>query len=468
MAAVHEAGRAPDAGVLRSVALLATGEIVNKAARFAAAVVLARALSLEDFGLVNVGIAIAGILFVACGLGLPETGSRDASVAPGRSQEIAERVLTGRLIVLAGSSATLLACVAIFARHDLPAVGLVVAMAAALAISVEWLLRGLERMGAVATANSVGGAVVLAGAALVVVAKPTAEAALAVFVAGDLTVALLTLRSAPLRRVPRPRVAGLGTVVRRSWPLGASALVVYSYYANLDTIVLSVTRSAAEAGLYSAPYRLFLAFTVVGTFAAYALLPRIARAVAAGPAEDAREMAALRRALVPLAGYGLVVLGVVELAGDDLLIVLFGPDFSGQSDVFATLCLSLPWYVVSFPVGYALIARDANGRFLAGAAAAGGLNLVLNLALIPRFGPIGAAAATTIALTAGSVVWLGAHGMLHRAAAPALALVAGATLAGLVAPAVPGAATVGALTCAAGLMALVAGIASYRSTRPTP
>src|SRR5438128_170800 len=88
------------AGGLRSVGALTAGEIVNKAARFVAAIVLARVLTLEEFGLVNVGIAIAGILFVACGLGLPESGARDASVNPERSNEIVERVLAGRLLAL--------------------------------------------------------------------------------------------------------------------------------------------------------------------------------------------------------------------------------------------------------------------------------------------------------------------------------------------------------------------------------
>lgn len=448
----------PVIGALRSIGALTAGEIVNKAARFAAAVVLARELALADYGLVNVGIAIAGLLFIVSGLGLPETGSRDASLAPARAGELVNRVLAGRLLVLGALAIVLLAVVSLAAPGDLPAVALAVAMATALAVSVEWLLRGLERMGAVAVANAAGGAVVLSGTVMVVTAKPTAEAALAIFVAGELTVALLTVRAARLPRLPRPSVIDLPAAIRRSWPLGASAIVVYSYYANLDTILLSVTRSAEEAGLYSAPYRLFLALNVLGTFSAYALMPRIARAVEAGPAADATAMVGLRRALLPLAGYGLLVLGAVEISGDEILRQLFGAPFAGQGDVFLVLCLAVPWYTAAFPVGYALIARDANRRFFLGAAVAGGLNLVLNAALIPPFGPIGAAVATTAALVAGSVVWLGAHGMLSREAAPVIALVAVASVAGLVSLAFGEAATrIGALTAAAGILALAAG-----------
>lgn len=444
---------------------LTAGEIVNKAARFAAAVVLARELALEDFGLVNVGIAVAGILFIACGLGLPEAGSREASVSPARAAELVDRVLAGRLLALGGFAVVVMAGVAIGAPDDLPIVAIAVAMAAALAVSVEWLLRGLERMGSIALANAAGGAIVLGGTVAVVTAQPTAEAALAVFVVGELAVALVALRAARLPRVPRPRAAGLPAAVRRSWPLGASALVVYSYYANLDTILLSVTRSAEEAGLYSAPYRLFLALNVVGTFAAYALMPRIARAIAAGPVADAAAMTALRRALVALAGYGLLVLGAVELAGDEVLRLLFGAPFEAQADVFVVLCLAVPWYTTAFPVGYALIARQANQRFFLGAGVAGGLNIALNLALIAPFGPMGAAAATSIALIVGSAVWLGAHGMLNRRSLPLIATVAVASLGGLATLETDVAATaVGALTVAGGLLALSIGALRHRGS----
>jgi len=345
-------------------------------------------------------------------------------------------------------------------------IAIAVAMALALACSVEWLLRGLERMVAVATANAIGGAVVLAGTIVIVEAKPEPELALGVFVAGEAAVAVLCLRYAWLGRLPRPRLSGLRMRVRRSWPLGASALVVYSYYANLDTIILSVTRSAEEAGLYSAPYRLFLALNILGTFAAYALMPRIARAVEAGRDEDAAAMAGLRRALVPLAGYGLVVLGLVEVVGDDVLRALFGPAFAGQGVVFLVLCLTVPWYSIGFPVGYALVARSANHRFFLGAGVAGVLNIVLNVSLIPPFGPIGAAAATAVALIMGSAVWLQAHGMINARTAPLLTAVTLASLAGLLVALTDEAASpIGLLTLCFGLGALCVGAMDARAGR---
>lgn len=183
---------------------------------------------------------------------------------------------------------------------------------------------------------------------------------------------------------------------------------------SLDTILLSVLRSAQEAGLYGAPYRLFLAFMMVGTFAAYATLGPMARATNIGAERAAVATARLRYATVPLAGYGLMILGLAELFGGDILSVLFGARFSAMEDVFVILAIAVPWYSFAFPVGYALIARGANRLFLVGAGVAGVLNIGLNLVLIPSYGPEGAAVATSVGIVGGAIVWLSVQGFLDR------------------------------------------------------
>ncbi len=381
---------------------------------------LARSLSLEDFGAVNTGIAVVGFSLMGTTLGLPDVGSRDVAVAPSDAREIAGRVLTGRLCALAIFAPLVgLPVVALGLASPVLVVTTLV-MTLCLAVSADWLLRGFDRMPAVATSASLGGLTVLAGSVILVPRFPSPAAALGVFTAGELVASAWTWRSTGVDRLPPIDLRGTRTMLRRSWPVGISAFLVYSYYANLDTILLAATRSTQEAGLYSAPYRLFLAVNVVGTFAAYAVFPQIARNVAAQKDSDAIRL--LRATLPVLCAYGLVVLGVAELVGAQLLGELFGRRFHSMATVLVLLCLAVPWYTVGFPVGYALIARERNRRFLLGAGLAGGVNLLLDAVLIPSFGPIGAATATVVALMLGSVAWLGAHGFIDRRLLPIGAL----------------------------------------------
>jgi peptidoglycan biosynthesis protein MviN/MurJ (putative lipid II flippase) len=67
--------------------------------------------------------------------------------------------------------------------------------------------------------------------------------------------------------------------------------------------------------------------------------------------------------------------------------------------------------VVGYPTGYAFVAGNQNRRFLAGAATAAVLDVILDVSLIPVMGPLGAALAMSIALSAACLVWLGLHGL---------------------------------------------------------
>jgi O-antigen/teichoic acid export membrane protein len=180
-----------------------------------------------------------------------------------------------------------------------------------------------------------------------------------------------------------------------------SSIIVYSYYLNVDTILLAAFRGDADAGLYSAPYRLFLAVNVVAIFAAYALMPA-ARRVASGLSAEVP----WRQVAHALAAYGLLVLAAAEAVGGAVIETIFGPEFTGLGDVLVLLCAGMPWYTLAYPLGYSTIADDDRRTYLYGAAVAGIVETVGSLSLIPVFGMTGAAAATAVSLVAGSVVWI--------------------------------------------------------------
>jgi O-antigen/teichoic acid export membrane protein len=401
------------------VAQLLSGELVNKVLRFAAFVVLAHVLSASDFGLVNVGIAISGTALIACSLGLPDLAAREAAISPERAGWLAGHVAVTRVLVLGAFSVVgIVLATRAWPGHTSLLV-MAAAMAAFMATSGDWLARGLERMSLAAAANAAGGAIVLAGSLAVAKFSGSATAALGAFVLAEFAVAAVLMTN--LNRLSRVRfgVRGMGSMLRRALPLAFSSLAIYTYYANLDTIILAASHSTSQAGLYSAPYRLFLVLNLVGVFAAYALLPTLARLAEASAQADAEQL--LRSTLAVLAGYGLVTLSVVELAGGDILSLLFGASFGAASEAFVLLAAGVGWFVIGYPAGYSLIARGENARFLRGAATASILSIVLDLALIPPLGMSGAGLATMVAFAAATLVWLSASGLLTRAAIPILA-----------------------------------------------
>ncbi len=402
---------------------------MSKLARFVAAVILARKLSLSSYGLVNVGIAVSGIVVMVATLGLTDLGARDVAVEPGRARWIAGRVLAARLLGVLALTVALAIAVALASPSLLPILAVVALMSFATASSCEWLLRGTERMGSLGIAESIGGVVVMVGCLLLVVTEATSVLALCVFAAGEAIAAGACWLAAGRSSLPKIGLDGLGPMVRRSWPIGISSIAFYAYYANIDTIILAASRSEREAGLYTAAYRLFLAANLVGIVAAYVQLPILSRAVARN--DDVAASASLRRALYFLACYGAVVVGGAEVGGHAVLSVLFGSRFESMTPVLTLLCMSIVWYAVGFPAGYTLIARGQQKKLLAGSATAAVLNISLNALLIPLTGPIGAASATFVAFAAASCVWLRAHKLLDRAGMRMLAALTSVTLGGL-------------------------------------
>ena len=400
------------------VANLVARDGVNRVARFVAAVLLARALTLHDYGVFNTGIALAGIAVTGASLGLNDLGARDIGARqddPAWRSGLAGQVLAARLGLVVALSAIAIAVIVVAAPASLGTALLIVAIVLTMSANADWILRGLERMAALGNAILIGGVAVLLGSVLLLLTTGSANGALAVILAGEaVSTAAAWAWSDSAPRIGVDREA-LGRLLSRSWPLGVSSLAMYTYYANLDTVLLAALRSAREAGLYSAPYRVFLALNAVSIYTAYAFLPALSRAVEAG--NEGPAFAQLRRAVRYLLAYTVVLVALAELVGGELMGLLFGDAFSGTGDVFVVLSLALMWFSIGFPIGYSLIARHQNRRFLAGAATGGLLNLALNLVLIPAYGAIGAAAATGLAFAAACLVWLRASLLLGREAA---------------------------------------------------
>ena len=428
-AMTDDLGQRPRSG--RNFMVYTIAELANKLVRFVAAVILARELSISAYGLVNVGVAISGVTVMVTTVGLSELGARDVAVARERAAWFAGRLLTLRLIGVL-TVGVLLGIAAIAGKPSLlPLVVVVSLMSVAMSSSSEWLLRGTERLGTLGIADLVGGLTVTTGCALMALTNATSVLGVTVFAAGEAVTTAICWFAVGRGFFPRVGVSGLRDLLRRSWPIGLSSLSFYAYYANIDTIILAATRSEREAGLYTAAYRLFLAANIVGIAAAYAHLPILARAVAAG--DDRSAVVALKRTLYFLACYGAIVLGAAELGGHLILTTLFGARFGGMAGVLTVLCMGIAWYAVGFPTGYTLIARSKNRSFLAGSATAAVLNLSLNAVLIPIYGPIGAAIATFVAFVAACVVWMYAHDMLDTDGFRILALLTVITAAGLAA-----------------------------------
>ena len=212
-------------------------------------------------------------------------------------------------------------------------------------------------------------------------------------------------------RAGRPVVLFL---LRKSFPYALVILLMFAY-TRLDGVLLErlLPDGKAHAEVYAGAYRLLDACNMLGFMFASLLLPMFARLMKHGDAAGIRSLTALSFNLL-WAG-SITLAAAVCFAREDLLHLMM----PGRASAYRWDTLGiLIWAFV--PVGMINIfgtlltaqerLREMSRFFFIGII----LNVALNLALIPHWQALGAAAATVVtqSFAAGSMIWL-CHRHVH-------------------------------------------------------
>ncbi|MFQ5745758.1 MAG: oligosaccharide flippase family protein [Gemmatimonadota bacterium] len=458
----------------RNFLALGSGEAAARIVAFAATVYIARVLGSEAFGIIGFALAVILYLNRIADAGL-ELGLGVQLIAedPDRIESIAPSLLTARVLL----AALLAAGLAVLGLVVFPgAEGSVLALYGLTLLAVgagsRWILFGLERTRFVAGARTAG-ELVMVGLVFWLVRTPEDLKAvpLAQF-AGDALAALAFLwwlGRLGHRLRPRLDAAAIRPLLRRAAPLVGSALLGLMIY-NSDLIFLRAFRGLRAVGLYAAAYALISFLSNLGTAYSMSLLPTLTRL--GGEPRDRLDLYRTATVHVFAAGFPIAV-GTTVLA-PGIIRLVFGDGYAGSALPLQILIWSVTLALLRDVPVVALMSEGREDRVLRLTAWATAANLTLNVAVIPAFGLVGAAAATVategtrMALARRDATRLGftAPGA-GRLAPPAIAglVMGGALVLGPAAPvwlAVPA----GVVVYALGLLAL-GGVRVRRGGRPS-
>jgi O-antigen/teichoic acid export membrane protein len=179
--------------------------------------------------------------------------------------------------------------------------------------------------------------------------------------------------------------------------------IVQELMNHVEVILLGVMANARQAGLFAASWRLasLVPFVFVGLSVMAA--PLIASA------HERRAFDELFRisGLVARVGFGFAVVAALTLlATGRWLLELFGPDFAAAFPILAALLAGGTANAFTGVVGYLMILTSHEKQAVAIFAGALLLSVGLNLLLIPRFGAVGAAMASSSATAAWNFAML--------------------------------------------------------------
>jgi len=207
----------------------------------------------------------------------------------------------------------------------------------------------------------------------------------------------------------RPRIQGQAWF-RAAWPMGLTqGLQRLNRYT--DVILLGLLAAAMDVGVYRVGAQGALLVSLGLTAWNMTLAPFVTRLHAAGDQQRLQKLA--QRTAQAALGIGLLVGALFALYGEWLLVTLFGPDFREAYWPLLILACGQLANAGFGPTGLLLNMTGHERDVTRVVAVAAGLNVALNLALIPMFGAVGAALATSVSLAFWNVwLWWLTHGRL--------------------------------------------------------
>lgn len=165
---------------------------------------------------------------------------------------------------------------------------------------------------------------------------------------------------------------------------------IYSY---IDVLLIKELAGDVEAGYYSTPSKISFAFQFIPLALIASLYPKFSEYFNSNKEKLALLFHDSIKFLLIIA---LPISVGIYLLAQDILLLVFSPEFIRSADSLKILVISLTFSFLSFPIGAFL---NATGKQNAQTKITGivlVLNVILNILLIPRFGAVGAAWAALI------------------------------------------------------------------------
>lgn len=175
-------------------------------------------------------------------------------------------------------------------------------------------------------------------------------------------------------------------IIKRIWPF-AMIIFLMSLHYRLDGFLLERIHSngSLEAGIYASAYRLLDAGNMVGYLAASFLVPFIAK--------HQHENKLISEVVINvrhvLLFFGIAAASFVIVFASPLQQLLYHSDDTYKTLVIQLCIASLPAYLLVHIYGSLLTATARFGTFIYILLLSAGMNLVLNLFLIPMYGALG-------------------------------------------------------------------------------
>lgn len=184
--------------------------------------------------------------------------------------------------------------------------------------------------------------------------------------------------------------------LKRSWPVGVSIAFNLIYF-KADTLILSLTRTIAEVGIYSAAYRVLEILITVPYMYAGILLPILSRYWIERRLQDFSQL--LARSLDVTMLFILPLIMGTLILGTRMMTTVAGQAFAVSGDIIRILILAVGVIFLNVMFAHAVVAIDAQRKMIPIYIVTALVTLAGYILFIPTYGMWAAAWLTVLSET---------------------------------------------------------------------
>lgn len=397
--------------VAKNTFWLTFGNIVGRLLRAAIVIYAARILGAADWGIFSYAIGLVALFTIFTDLGMRAVLIREVSrnTDPGMKFKIFSTSFLMEIFLLILATLAVVFIAPYFTTLEGAREILIIALAVLTFDSLRefgfGIIRAAEKM------EQEAGIFILANFSIAILGfiflqiSPTAKSFMLSYAIGTgvgTLAVFYTIRSYFKRLLLNFSKKLIKPILSWGWPFAISAMLG-GLLINTDILIIGFFRTAEEVGFYSAALRPIQFLYIVPSILAVSIFPTLSR-LANKEAERTRVVLEKSIAAVFLAAVPMALGGVV--LGGGIINLLFGSEYLPATASFQILALTM---MVNFPaiiLSDSIFAYNRQKLLIIFVAIGGVLNVILDFALIPKFGIVGSAWTTLIAqFVANAYLW---------------------------------------------------------------
>ncbi|MBN2572462.1 MAG: oligosaccharide flippase family protein [Ignavibacteriales bacterium] len=323
---------------IKNIFSLFSSEFIARLVGFIATIYLARRLGTDNFGILNIGLAVLNYAAIFSASGLNMLGTRKTAERVEGDNAILNKLIISKFSLTIVISIITFFIVTFFVHSEATSEIIFIYLLYLLpsVFIIDWYFQGKETMGVITVGRSVGMTVYLIFVLLFVNTSADIISAAYAWVIGAVVNAIILWIFLTKRikvKLFSIKIISSFNYIRESVPLGA-ATIISQVVIMFPILYIGAIYSEEQAGIYSAAYRIIILLLVADRIFSTMFFPKIVNLIT----KRSEKLESVFNSILKIITFFSFYIGFVSIIfADTLVITIFGTEYNNSVFIFQLL-----------------------------------------------------------------------------------------------------------------------------------